>query len=580
MEPRVRSTRGGRRLARGSSAFFGGLAAAWIGGCQPTLAPATDDAGPALDAFFVATDGAIPPSSGHFTHTRRADGAIETVVDASSTTAWQYLDLETGLAVTPSDPAAERTWDLAFQRFVILSNGGATGPGGGLVARIEGSRFDAITRAPADGWIEDTVDGPVDRDDANDSAFTNGTNDWYRYDVATHALSPREDVVYVVQTPEEHFFKVQVLGYYDGAGSPGFLRFVWAPVEAPGSVTLADAGAPPDAGPIADAYAPDAGGPLVPEGALTIDASSREGFVYVDLDTRAVVTVTDPASDTVWDLALQRTLIRTNSGTSGPGAGGVIAREAVAYEDVTTSGTLGFEVDHEEASGMPGAPPTSVSPLLGRWYDYDFTTHVVTPKDVTYVVRGATGSYARLRIWRWEAGVFQLSIDPIEVRPETVEITVDASSTGVWAYLDLHRGEPVAVTDAASDARWDLGLSRTSVRTSSGPSGPGDRGAVGGAIDLAATDFASVSSVPDDGYVVDETITDPRPGSTPYAGNAVLGAWFDYDPTTHVVSPRDTTFAVRLADGSLGKLEIRSYTAGVFVLGWSYAGPLRRDVRG
>ena len=96
----------------------------------------------------------------------------------------------------------------------------------------------------------------------------------------------------------------------------------------------------------------------------------------------------------------------------------------------------------------------------------------------------------------------------------------------------------------------------------------------------AATDFAAVSSVPDGGYVVDETITDPRPGSTPYAGNAVLGAWFDYDPTTHVVSPRDTTFAVRLADGSLGKLEIRSYGAGVFVLGWSYAGPLRRDFPG
>jgi hypothetical protein len=575
MEPRVRSTRGGRRLARGSSAFFGGLAAALIGGCQPTLAPVVDDAGPSIDAFFVATDGAIPPSSGSFTHTRRDDGTIETLVDASSTSGWQYLDLETGLAVTPSDPAAERTWDLAFQRFVILSNGGASGGGGGLVARVEGSSFDAITRAPDEGWIADAVDGPVDRDDTNDSAFTNGTNDWYLYDVATHALSPREDVVYVVQTPEAHFFKVQVLGYYDGAGSPGFLRFVWAPVDAPSSVVIADAGATPDAGPIADAYAPDVGGPLVPEGALSIDASSRDTFVYVDLDTRAVVTVDDPATDTVWDLALQRTLIRTNSGTSGPGAGGALAREGVAYEDVTRTGTLGFEVDHEEASGMPGAPPTSVSPLLGSWYDYDFTTHVVTPKDITYVVRGATGSYARLRIWRWEGGVFALSIEPVEVEPETVEITVDASTTGVWSYVDLHRGAVVEVSDAATDTAWDLGLSRTAMRTNSGPSGPGDRGAMGGALDTLLTDFDATSSVPESGYAVDETITDPRPGSTPYAGNAVLGAWYDYDPATHGVSPRDTVFAVRLADGSLGKLEIRSYAAGVFVLGWSYAGPLR-----
>jgi hypothetical protein len=546
-----------------------------LGACQPTLEPVGVDAGPEVDAFFEATDGAIPPSSGPFTHTRRADGTIETLVDASSTTAWAHLDLETGLAVMPEDPAADRRWDLAFQRFVILSNGGASGMGGGLVARIEGTSADAITRAPDAGWIADQPDGPVDRDEANDSAFTNGTNDWYSYDLATHTVTPRTDVVYVVQTPERRYFKVQVIGYYDDAGSPGFVRFVWAPVAAPTSVMEADAGEPPDAGPSPDAYVHDAGGPLVPPGALTIDASSRTDLVYLDLETASVITVADPSTDTTWDLALQRTLVRTNSGTSGPGLGGALAREATTYGDVTSTGTLGLEVDHEEPSGMPGAPPSSVSPVLGGWYDYDFATHVVSPKDVTYVVRGATGSYARLRIWAWTDGVFQLSIDPITVAPETVEITVDASATGVWAYLDLHRGELVEVGDASTDGRWDLGISRTAFRTSSGPSGPGERGGQGGALDMMEPDLAALSAVPESGYVVDETITDPRPGSVPYAGNSVLGGWFDYDPTTHGVSPRDTTFAVRLADGSLGKLEIRAYAAGLYTLGWSYAGPGR-----
>lgn len=568
-------TREVRRLQGAATRSVATLALATLAACQPTLEPAGNDAGPPVDAFFESADGALPPTSGSFTHTRRADGTLETLADASSTTDWQYLDLETGLAVTPADPAAERTWDLAFQRFAILSNGGASGGGGGLVARIEGSSFEAITRAPEDGWIADAVDGPVDRDEVNDSAFTNGTNDWYDYDVATHALTPRTDVAYVVRTPEAHYFKVQVLGYYDGAGSPGFLRFVWAPVLPPSSVSIADAGMLPDAGPTPDAFVPDAGGTMVPPGALTVDASSRTDFVYIDIDTRSVVTVADPATDTNWDLALQRTLVRTNSGTSGPGVGGAIAHVATPYDDVTSTGTLGFEVDHEEASGMPGAPPTSVSPVLGSWYDYDFTMHVVTPKDITYVVRGATGSYARLRVWSWDAGVFRLSIDPIDVAPETVEIAVDASTTGVWAYVDLHRGALVEVADASTDSSWDLGISRTAFRTSSGPSGPGERGATGGALDTMATDFAALASVPGDGYTVDETITDPRPGSTPYAGNAVLGAWYDYDPATHGVSPRDTTFAVRLADGSVGKLEIRSYAAGVYVLGWSYAGPLR-----
>lgn len=541
-----------------------------LAACQPSLVPVGNDAGPQFDAFFEPSDGAIPPSSGHFTHTRRDDGSIETLVDAASTTEWRYLDLETGLAVTPSDPQHDSAWDLAFRRFVVISNGGASGMGGGLVARIEGESFASITRAPEDGWIADTEDGPVDRDDSNDSAFTNGANDWYTYELSTHALTARTDVVYIVQTPSRNYFKVQILGYYDGAGSPGFLRFVWAPVAPPASVMVADAGMPPDVGPLPDAWAPD-GGHYVPPDAITVDAASRTEFTYYDIDTLSFVTPADPATDTTWDLAFQRTLIRTNSGTSGVGVGGALERVAVAYDDVTSTGTLGFVVDHEVDTGIPGTPPTSVSPLLGSWYDYDITTHTVSPKDATYIVRGATGTYARLRVWSWEGGIFRLSISPIEVRPETVEITVDASEAGTWQYLDLHAGTAVTVTAPGTDRSWDVGLSGTWWRTSSGTSGPG----AGGALDTSVADFAAVTSAPTTGYVADARLTDPSPGGASYDGSAALSAWFDYDPATHVVSPRDTTFAVRLADGSLGKLEVRSYAAGVYVLGWSYAGPSR-----
>lgn len=554
------------------SLSVGGLA---LAACQPTLVASGADAGP--DAPFEATDGAVPPVSGNFTHTRLEDGTIETLVNASSTTEWHYLDLETGLAVMPTDPGADHAWDLSFQRFLILSNGGASGSGGALVARVEGESFASITRAPETGWLEDRVDGPDDRDDTNDSVFVNGLNDWYAYELTTHVLTPRTDVVYVVETPDDHYFKVQVTGYYDGAGSPGWLRFRWAPVAPPMSVMIADAGPLTDAGPPSDAYTFDGGGPYIPPDALTLDASSREAWTYYDLDTLAVVTPADPSTDTVWDLAFQRTLVRTNSGTSGPGSAGVLPREAEDFETVISTGTLGFEVDIEEASGMPGAPATSVSPVLGSWYDYDFMSHTVSPKDITYVVRGATGAaYARLRIWSWAEGIWRLSIERIEtVTPETVEITVDASEPGAWTYVDLHLGRVVAVADASTDHAWDLGLSGLLARTSSGPSGPGDRGLLGGAIDTTTADFASVTSLPESGYTVDTSLTDPMPGGAAYDGNGALATWYDYDRDTHVVSPRDTTFAVRLADGSLGKLEVRSWTAGVYVLGWSYAGPFR-----
>ena len=44
-----------------------------------------------------------------------------------------------------------------------------------------------------------------------------------------------------------------------------------------------------------------------------------------------------------------------------------------------------------------GAPGDSVNPALERWYDYGFTSHLLTPKPGVYAVRTAEGDYAALR---------------------------------------------------------------------------------------------------------------------------------------------------------------------------------------
>jgi hypothetical protein len=382
-------------------------------GCQPTLVASAPDAGAPTDGFHIAADGSIPPSSGTFTHMRSEDGSFETLVDASSTTAWSYLDFETGLAVTPPDPLSERTWDVAFQRFKVISNGGASGMGGALVARITDTPFANITQAPEDGYIADAPDGDADRDDTPDSAFTNGVDDWYSYDVATHQVSPRQDITYIVRSPEMHFWKVQIHAYYDAAGSPGFLRFRWASVLAPASLMVADAGISPDAGILPDAPVLDAAMPTVPTDAVRVDASDRNALIYFDIETRSVVTPSDPSTDTVWDLAFRRVLVQTNSGSSGMGMGGARGIEGAPYASVTSTENTGFEVDVLMASEMPGTPPSSASPVLGAWFDYDFTTHAVTPKDITYIVRTGSGTFARMRIWAWTEGEFAFSVDPI-----------------------------------------------------------------------------------------------------------------------------------------------------------------------
>lgn len=534
-----------------------------LSACQPLMPMGEPDGGP-RDA--PTADSAIPPSSGPFTHTIVGGGVVETLVDATSDTAYAYLDLETGLAATPADPFDSDAWDVAFRRYYVITNGGVSGTGGCAAARLT-TAFDAITEPPETGYVPDALDIEEDEDTSTDSAFNGGVdavNDWYDYDPATHRLSPR-DVTFVVRTVEGHFFKIQMLGYYDGAGTPGMVRFRWARI-ADALVVLPDAGPPVMLDGGMDA---ETDGGMVPPGAIRVDASSRTDWTYLRVGA-GVVTPVDPATSTAWDLALLRTAIRTNSGSSGQGLGGALRLGDVPFADVMSTDTIGFTEDALSPPAMPGGEETSGSPVLSDWFDYDVATHTVSPRAETFALRRADGTYAKLRIFSWVDGTFVLQLEAIDAAPEEHVIEVDASASGAWAYVDLSAMAPVTPLDAATEATWDLGLSRTNARTSSAPSGPGE----GGALDLLTTD--AIASLPTEGYTEDTMVPLPGPpGSGTFDGNAVLSAWYDYDPLTHLVSPRPTSFAVRLRDGSLGRLVVSGWASGVWTLRFTYAGPGR-----
>lgn len=114
-------------------------------------------------------------------------------------------------------------------------------------------------------------------------------------------------------------------------------------------------------------------------------------YTFFSLRENRVVPNADSAS-TMWDLAFNGTTILTNSGVSGPGEGGAVV-VAHPFEEVVEAPADGaFLIDAE------GAPAVASSPA-GRWYNYNPTTHVVTPvPGRTIVVRTADGRYAKLRI--------------------------------------------------------------------------------------------------------------------------------------------------------------------------------------
>jgi hypothetical protein len=180
-----------------------------VTGCADPIGHARPDA--------AIADDAPGPTTGKLATTQNPDGTYTTVVDAQSMTAWTYADFE-----TRSEVAETAAWDLRFQRFHISANGGVSGAGGVELAPVTGVAFAAVV-APATGFVTDAADG--DGDGVPDYVLDQGDS-WYAYDVGTHVLTPRP-IVWVVHTDGGSTIKLEILRYYDAAGTSGWLTLHW-----------------------------------------------------------------------------------------------------------------------------------------------------------------------------------------------------------------------------------------------------------------------------------------------------------------------------------------------------------------
>ena len=123
-------------------------------------------------------------------------------------------------------------------------------------------------------------------------------------------------------------------------------------------------------------------------------------------------------------------------------------------------------------------------------------------------------------------------------------LTIDASDPERWHYIDLARGTLVPNPAAG----WDLAFRRFEVRVNGGAGFAGGAGVRA----LGAIPLDSVASVPADGY---EAMRAEGRDTT----LAVLEDWYSYSYTTHVLRPRDRTYALRTASGRPAALRFESY---------------------
>jgi len=499
--------------------------------------------GPLACGDEVAPDGSSNEGSepndgsGRIETVQRDDSTFATQVDAQDREAWVYFDLDEPAEVAVTDPGDSMTWDLAFRRSNIKVNGGYSGPADVAVAALPETEFEAVERTPVASFEADApTSGEVDPDrpsfiddDGTDFVFGRAnaasTNGWFDYDPINHVLSPA-DVTFVVRSTEGAYFKLGFLDYYSQAGSSGFPTFAWAEI------------APPP-------------GPRT----FAVDASGREAFVYVSLESATDVTVAEPATSSDWDLAFRRTLVRTNGGISGPGWGGAKDLGTADFVAVDRADTVGFAVDALVPPPGPPVPEEQWEPAnetLSAWFDYDPETRTVTPRATVFVARDAEGRKHKLRILDWSDGQFELEVQPVPPKPDLRSVTIDAPADA-WTYFNARLGEVVEPEVPGESTDWDLALRGSEIRLNGGTSGPGEAAARS----VEAGSIDEVVRVPDDGWVADA-------GGT----NEALMSRTD-----------ESLFVIRLADGTFAKLRVARAENEQWELEYAYAGPGRRSFR-
>lgn len=153
------------------------------------------------------------------------DGEVRTAhIDATDKGSQVFLDLDLGKEMKADEAFSTNDWDLAFKRYEISMNGGAGNPTGVVRAAVlKDVSFESLTQALATGYQQDGAT----------SVFNGVEGGWYFYDLGKHQLVTRADLLYVVQSSDGTYFKLQMLGYYDDKGTPASLTLRYAPVTPP-----------------------------------------------------------------------------------------------------------------------------------------------------------------------------------------------------------------------------------------------------------------------------------------------------------------------------------------------------------
>jgi hypothetical protein len=365
------------------------------------------------------------------------DGLYTGVINATGSD-WVYINLHTQTQVQPDDPAHSDAWDIAFLGSEIKLNGGSSGaPPSHREVKIYGDKsaeggsypFAQITAAPTETAVDYQTDRssssanplnsnpePVyafstvpEADQAPNALTGAGDYGWY-HDAGLlggNAITPRGNVAYVISATQCQYYKLRFTAYNDSSGATGHPAFEF--VSIPGANCAASSNS--TVAPLGRAVFSSQGNSQI----VAVDATDENAWVHLDLSNAMQVSPSTPNNDPLgWDIALKRTDIKVNGGTSGTGVVAIAdgLRDSWDARVAAYADTSRYHTDASDALAFityPAAERTGDSACGGinsdfGWYYYSGFcndgegVHHISPRDVVYVVKGRNGQYWKLRM--------------------------------------------------------------------------------------------------------------------------------------------------------------------------------------
>jgi hypothetical protein len=104
---------------------------------------------------------------------------------------------------------------------------------------------------------------------------------------------------------------------------------------------------------------------------------------------------------TDWDLAFHYKDVRTNSGKSGDGQGGMLEASSTIFAEAIEAPTTGYTIDDNlDIRLTPAMPPayatSTASSVCDDWASYDHDEHAWIFAEKVFIIKTADGKYAKI----------------------------------------------------------------------------------------------------------------------------------------------------------------------------------------